>query len=283
VKVEIVLSILIAISLIGGLCFSNATAAVKPQVPYHFKLMEHHEAEQQQKEAERLWEQAIAAKGGRDRLYAVRNMVISTEKDTSSLFTKNKVRREELLVFPNKSWFWDDYRPDVFGLRVSMYNYDSNMSYVISDGEPYHQAEPIKNAQKNKALRNGQLSFLLETKWLKPTILKASTGRVGLRSVDIVQTTVEGERVDFAFDRKTHLPVRVSYHDVVKGKTYVNVQSFSDYKDVAGIKVPQRLEYYEGSKYRASFQFNVEYNENIFIKPLPLEAGPEAWRSKRKS
>src|SRR5207244_6271200 len=111
----------------------------------------------------------------------------------------------------NKYWFWDDYRPDVFGLRVSMYNYDKNMSYVISEAEPYRQAEPIKSAKKNKALRNAQLSFLLETKWLKPTIVGASTGRIGLRSVDIVQTTTEGESVDFAFDRQTHLPVRVSY------------------------------------------------------------------------
>lgn len=275
-----VVSILIAISIIGGLCFQSATAAVKPQVQYHINPMEHHEAGQHQKEAERLWEQAIATKGGRDRLYAVRNIVISTEKDTSGLSTKNKVRREELLVLPNKYWFWDDNRPDVFGLRVSMYNYDTNMSYVISEGEPNHQAEPIKNVQKNKALRNDQLSFLLETKWLKPTLVKASRARIGSRAVDVVQTMVEGERVDFAFDRKTHLPVRVSYYDIVAGKTYVNVQSFSNYTEVTGIKVPQTIVYINGSQYRASLQFNVEYNEEIFVKPPRLEAGPEAWKPK---
>jgi hypothetical protein len=277
------MSILIAISLIGGLCFQYATAALKPQVPYHIKLMEYHEAEQQQKEAERLWELAIAAKGGRDRLYAVRNMVISTEKDTSGLFTKNRVRREELLVFPNKYWFWDDNRPSLFGLVVSMSDYDSNMSYVVSDGEPNRPPEPIKDKRRDKALRNAQLSLLLETKWLKPTIVNASTGRVGLRSVDTVQTMVEGERVDFAFDRTTHLPVRVSYYDVVNGKTYVNVQNFSDYTDVGGIKVPMTQQYTDGSKYKASFKVNVEYNEDIFVKPPSLEAGPEVWRSKRKS
>lgn len=281
-KVEIVLSILIAISLIGGLSFQNVAATLTLEMPYHVQSMKYHQAEQDQKEAERLWEQAIAAKGGRDRLNAVRNMVISTKKDTTGLFTKSQVRREELLVFPNKYWFWDDNRPSIFGLVISMYDYDSNMSYVVSDGEPNRQLEPIKDKRRDKALRNAQLSLLLETKWLKPTIVKARTGRVGLRSVDIVETVVEGERVDFAFDRKTHLPVRVSYYDVVNGKTYVNVQSFSDYMDVAGIKVPQTHEYTDGSKYRASFQFNVEYIENIFIKPPPIEAGPEAWRLKVK-
>ena len=163
-----------------------------------------------------------------------------------------------------------------------MYNYDSNMSYVISGGNPQRAPEPIKDTRKNKALRNAQLSFLLETNWLKPTLVKASTGRVGLRSVYIVQTLVEGERVDFAFDQVTRLPVRVSYYDLFESKTYVNSQSFLDYADVGGIKVPQTLEYTGGSKYKANFQFNVEYNENIFVKPPPIEAGPEAWKSAKR-
>src|SRR5262249_32146898 len=112
--------------------------------------------------------------------------------------------------------------------------------------------------------------------------VNASTGRIGLRVVDIVQTMAESERVDFAFDRETHLPVRVSYYDVVNGKTYINVQSFSDYTDIGGIKAPQKLEYDDGSKYKASFQFNVEYNEEIFIKPPPIDSGPEAWKATKK-
>lgn len=237
----------------------------------------------QPEEAIRIWEQAIAAKGGRQRLHSVHNMVISTRGEyTTSLFKKNQVRREELLVFPNKYWFLDDYRPDVLGLTISMYNYDTNMKYVISEGEPNHPPESITETQRNKALRNAQLSFLLETQWLKPTLVKASAGRIGLRPVDIVQTAINGERVDFAFDRKTHLPVRVSYYDIVHGKTYVNVESFSNYTEVNGIKVPLTQEYDDGSTYKASFQFNVEYKKDIFIKPPPIEAGPKAWRLKVK-
>lgn len=272
------LSILIAISLIGGLYPQGPPAVLTLEVPSHLRPMKHHQAGRQQKEAERLWEQAIAAKGGRDRLYALRNMVISTRKDTTSLLPKTQVRREELLVFPNQYWFWDDYRPAVFGVSVHMYNYDNNTSSVFSDDKTDHTPRPTTDFQGRKALINDQLSFLLESKWLKPTIVKANTGRVGPRSVDIVQTMVEGERVDFALDRETHLPVGVSYYDVVKGKTYINVQRFSDYVDIGGIKVPQTVEYDNGSKYKAAFQFNVEYNENIFINPPPIEAGPEAWK-----
>lgn len=270
---------LIAIGVVSGLCFQNADRARRLEVSNHTKLTENDGSAKQQKEAARLWEQAIAAKGGRDRLYEVHNIVISSRgKYRSRLSKNNQVRREELLVFPNKYWFWDDYRPDVFGLRVSMYNYDTNMKYVISDSEPDHQPEAIMNGQRNKALRNGQLSFLLETKWLKPTIVKASIGRTGLRRVDIVQTVVEGERVDFAFDHKTHLPIRVSFYDTINGKTYISTNSFSHYVEVSGIKVPQIVKYDDGSEYEQTYRFNVEYNKDIFIKPPSIEAGPEAWR-----
>lgn len=275
---RIAVLILIKASIIAALCVQNVAWPFKG--PYHFKVTKHEETAQRN-DAARLWEQAIAAKGGRERLHAVRNMVISTRGEYHSrLLKRNQIRREELLVFPNRYWFWDDYRPDVLGLRVSMYNYDSNMKYAISEGEPNQAPEPIAKGKRNKALRNDQLSFLLETQWLKPTLIKARTGTVGQRHVDIVETTIEGERVDFAFDQSTHLPLSVSYYDIVNGKAYINVQSFSDYMEVDGIQLPRIIRFGDGSKYEASFQINVEYDETIFVNPPPIDAGPEAWRLK---
>src|SRR5213594_1865308 len=90
-----------------------------------------------QGEAERIWEQAIVAKGGRERLYAVRNMVIMSSGSYKALRFKispdRKVEskslkpsglyREGLFVFPSKYWAWDDYRPAVFGLWIHVYDY----------------------------------------------------------------------------------------------------------------------------------------------------------------
>ena len=230
-------------------------------------------------EAERLWELAIAAKGGRERLYAVRNMVISRRAEyTTHLFKKNQVHQEGLYVFPNKYWFWNDLRPDVFGLNVKMYNFDSNMCYSITPENPHQPPEPITRTPSDKTLADVQLSYLLETRWFKPVLVKASSGRVGLQKVDIVETRVNDYRVDFAFDRRTHLPIRKSYYRVVNNKTYVDVIKLSDYAEISGIKVPLTVEYDDGTKYKASVQFNVEYNEDIFVKPPPIEAGPEAWK-----
>src|SRR5258708_20583874 len=75
------------------------------------------------KEAERLWEQAIEAKGGRKRLYSVNNMVISS-------FGKN-IRLEDFFVFPNRSWSWVDQRPSVLGLNMSMQNWETGKEYFV--------------------------------------------------------------------------------------------------------------------------------------------------------
>lgn len=230
--------------------------------------------------AERLWEQAIAAKGGRGALYGVRNLVVSARGDyPSRRLKKNQIRQEVLYVLPNKLWSWSDYRPDVFGLRIEMYNYDRSTKYVISDGEPNRELESINEVdRKTIDVLSSLLPYLPETKWLKPTVVGAKTGRVGRETVDIVETTVKGNRVDFAFDRKTHLPIRVSYYKRDKNKTFVTTIDLADYVEVGGIKLPQAVRYDDGTQDRKSYQFNVEYLEDIFTKPPDIDVGPEAWK-----
>lgn len=68
---------------------------------------------------------------------------------------------------------------------------------------------------------------------------KASTSTIGGKKVDAVETTINGRRVDFAIDRQTHLPIRISFYNTINNEAYIDVQQFSDYIDVNGIKVPQ--------------------------------------------
>ena len=234
-------------------------------------------------EAQRIWEQAVAAKGGREHLSSVRNLVIYSRADYLSRRGKtNEVKLVGLYVLPNKSWVWSDLRPDVFGLTVEMYNYETNMKYVITPGDPHHPLEPIEPNEKRGSRALGLAYYLLETKWLKPIPIKASAGKIGSKPVDIVQTTLNGQRVDFTLDRGTHLPAKVSYYTTDKNRTYVTELRLSDYVEINGIKVPQTITYHDGTKYKQSYQFNVEYDPEIFVKPPPLEAGPEAWRPKGK-
>ena len=55
----------------------------------------------------------------------------------------------------------------------------------------------------------------------------------------------------------------------------------SDYVEIGGIKVPQTVRYKDGTQDKKSYQFNVEYKEDIFTKPPHIDAGPEAWKVKR--
>lgn len=238
--------------------------------------------DESQKEAQQLWEKAITAKGGRDRLYAVHNAVIIQRGELIvNLFKRTPTLQESLFVFPNKVWTWNDMRPSVFGLTVDMRNYDTHQQYLL----PYPltpNPHTITDEPPVGSLMYGMLIYLPETKWLKPVLVKVSVGKIGFRRVDVVQTAVNGNRVDFALNQKTHLPVRVSYYDVVRGKTYITADDLSDYVESSGIKVPRTIRCDYCNEYKETIQFNVEYNEDIFIKPLPIEAGPEAWKKVRR-
>jgi len=246
-----------------------------------------------QQQARRLWEQAIAAKGGRERLYAIQSMSISQrayyKRQTftlpvkyETLLSKNEVRTVSLDVFPNKFWNCEDYRPDVFGVIMHMYNYESGMKYVLTLGDPVHPLEPIERNETRESRTYGLVAYLLETTWLKPTPVTASIGNIGRQQVDIVQTILTGKRIDFAFDRETHLPVQVSYYSVSNGQTFVTTVALSDYVEVKGIKVAQIVQMDEGTKYRQTVQFDVEYDPDIFTKLPNFEAGLNAWRPKTK-
>jgi hypothetical protein len=233
-------------------------------------------------QAERLWELALAAKGGREKLHNIRNMVMSTRSEyMTSSRQKNQIRTESLFVFPNKLWSWDDYRPDVFGLRVEMYNFDTKMHYVINQDFPNEIPKPIIGARKSDSYTYGLVSYILESQWLRPILLKVRKDNVGPREVDVVQTKLNDYRVDFFIDRQTRLPIRVEYYHTQDGKEIFDLaQDLLEYTEVGGIKVPQILKDDKGGMTRVQFQFNVDYDENIFLKPPPIEAGPEAWRPK---
>src|SRR5258705_3021009 len=246
----------------------------------------------QELKAQQIWEQSLVAKGGRERLYSVRNMVISSSGSYNPLKFKIKpdgevssrsekqsgIFSEELYVFPDMLWSWTDYRPAVFGLWVRMYNYDANTKYVITEGEPNHPAEALtENELAGRGFPVTQLMYLMESKWLKPKLMKVTTERIGFRVVDVVQTEVDGLRYDFAIDRKTHLPVRFTSYSQYKGKVYTHMNGLSDYTEVDGIKVPLTIELEDSHKEKSNIRFNVEYNEKIFASPPSVEAGHKAW------
>lgn len=233
------------------------------------------QAEQEQK-ARKLWEAAVAAKGGRERLHVVRSLYIAAEAKSGS-------RNYDLYVFPDRSFqysYWAAYeRTD-----VDVFNGRRNVTWWQEGSDPAQVLKDNESAVDH--MKRDQMLFLLVTKWLDPKPLRTRKEWIGLKRVDVVETDVGGWRVDYYLDPKTYLPVRVmfglSYLERAKGKIN-RVVDMSDYAAVAGIMMPQKLTYSftdgpEKSVQQAKYEINVEYDEQIFERPPTPRMSPDSWR-----
>lgn len=230
--------------------------------------------------AEQLWEQAIAAKGGRERLRGVGNIAISARvKGRKNLVTPAELRYEELYVFPNKGWQWvDETAISPLGLKVEWFDIERGLKYLTYPNDPESPRKLKTYPRERHFLFETQLVYLMETKWLKPVPLKTWAARIGFKKVDVVQTNTNRERVDFYLDRESHLPVKLVRHYTVEDeRTIEAVFRLEDYADVSGIQMPQTV-VDDGVKQRVDIQLNVQYDVKIFERPPMIEMGPEGWK-----
>lgn len=265
--------------LIGSICPTAFSQNTKPTTSL----------DDNRREAERLWELAIAAKGGRERLYSVKNLQVSIREKVRYLIRRLPFIVEGLYVFPGKSWEWDDQRPAIFGFSVIVYNHDQDMKFWYLDhgkGGSSGKAslsDSIYGDGAMTSLRYIQLRYFMETKWVKPIPISVEKGKAGRKSVDVVQTIVSGptrggkneERIAFALDQKTHLPLQIIFYTVSFGQEYSGAVPLSDYVDVDGIQMPSKV---YGLK--TNCQINVDYDEQIFMREPNIEAGIQQWMKK---
>lgn len=227
-------------------------------------------------EAERMWELMIQAKGGRERLHSVSNLQRSERAKFLWWFEIITINYEGLFVFPDKSWEWDDQRGTIFGFRIHLHNFekDFHRSYV-NVGEGPSIVPILKPSRRH--FTTLQLELLAETKWVRPVPYRVRTEELNGKKVDIIETNVKElpeDKVEFALDLKTHLPVRVSYFWTTTRQLSGGVD-LKDYVDIDGIKMPSKV-----GRNRASYQFNVEYNPQIFERVPSRDAGMYEWRKK---
>lgn len=231
---------------------------------------------QDTRRAEQLWEQAVAAKGGREQLYKVNSLLISY-RDTVRNFLGVVVHRgdvEALHVFPDKTWTWDDGLPPPFRLTVSWLDASRNRRCRLSEGTaaPACSAGENPGSPADEGLTQAQYLYLLETRWVKPTPVGVGGGRVGLKRVDVLHTRFRDNRIDYFLDRETRLPLRVSVFHGAGARAALSLD-FSEYASVGGVMLPGRQK-----RGRINFQINPPYDEAVFTRPPLLEAGPHAWR-----
>lgn len=232
--------------------------------------------QQDARRAEQLWEQAVAARGGRERLHGVNSLLISY-RETARNFLGVVVHRgdvERLYVFPEKSWAWDDGLPPPFGLTVGWLDAGRDRRCTLRAGAAAPTCGPAARpgSDADEEIAQAQYLYLMETRWVRPKPFGVSEGRVGRRRVDVLSTRFRDVRVDYFLDRKTRLPLRVSVFHGAAGRATPTLD-FSEYADVGGIMMPGRQE-----SGRVNFQINPPYDGAVFTRPPSIEAGPKAWR-----
>jgi hypothetical protein len=228
-------------------------------------------------QAEALWEAAVAAKGGRERLHKVESLVVSYD-ETVRNFLGVVVHRgliEELYVFPDKYWGWNDGLPPPFRLTVTMLNVEREQRCVARQGSDKALCSSPKQSgpsPPNERISEAQYLYLMETRWVRPVPYSVTKDRIGSRSLDVLHTRFENKRIDYYLDRKTHLAQRVAVFYGNRERETFKID-LSEYENMGGIQMPRKQK-----NGKISFELNPMFDEEVFTRPPSIGRGPQAWR-----
>ena len=233
-----------------------------------------------QADAEELWEKAIAAKGGRERLHAIRSVLITKDfKYWVTPFKRARNLHVTLVVLPDKSWSWDDYRPGKLGLRVKMINPERNYNWLTYPNDPKSPRRLTHTIEPN--LPFFHLREMIESPWLQIVPFKATSQRIKSKTFHVVYVRAGAWVAKYYLDTKTFLLARIEFVTLSDMEKTWGTYQFFDYVEVDGIQVPSKYRVGDSAKIPRVYQFNVEYDPGIFERPPTVEAGPDAWRVKR--
>lgn len=273
-SLSIIKYVLPALVLVAAVAVSAAFGQVK--------LKRDDATEEEQQAARAMWAQAIAAKGGRERLHAVRNLAVIRQFVMTSEGKKYDVSEEKFYAFPDRM-YERDHIHDRTGpySRLKVHACDFRVPVCW---EQTNLREPYRLPDVSKEATPSGWFYLMETKWEQPKPLRTFTERVGFTKYDVVQTVVRNLRVDFYLDRQTHLPALIKQYSVTYGNERVGAGTFrfDDYVNVNGVMMPQKLTMGSPQPQRLVYQIDVPYDESIFGRPSMTDLGQEAWRVRRQ-
>ena len=231
--------------------------------------------------ASALWEEAIRAKGGRERLHSIDNFLISSTVDVLDQTERERAllaeaRREQLRstmnipVFstgdvPNqigrgetlterlyagrgKAWIYT-YTPGVdVSLDATVINRNRNLCTVTLAPATYnvHSLSYCLPETAIQYLLQDPVIYLMETRWVQPEPIAARTEGKGKNQLDVIETKVGMIRVDFYLDRKTRLPVKLVtdwYGGLTQATGLIGPMTIElrNYVEIDGIQMPGKV------------------------------------------
>ena len=243
-----------------------------------------------------LWEEAVRAKGGRERLHKIENFLISSTLDVRTQKRSTETETERLYAGPGKAWIYT-YTPEFdVSLDVTVINKERRFCWVTlappSSGVP--GLSPCIPSTPVKFLVQDPVIYLMETSWLQPEPLRVRTEGKGKKQRDVIETRVGGVQVDFYLDAKTRLPIKLvtewngGITQATDGGGPVTIE-LGDYADIDGIMMPRRVtralegdapvgEVFRRDTERAKYQFNVTYDPKILESPASRKTKRSDWK-----
>jgi hypothetical protein len=246
-----------------------------------------HASQTDQQTAAAIWEQAIAAKGGRERLAAIHSFAIHEKtvfNHPVAGIAAGKVD-QVVCVLPDRWWEFLDYRPGKMGYSVTSADARTGLGWSTMGGPARPYLRP--NTGLAHRLRRLQYVYFLETSAVRPTPTRASRVRRGFRAVDRIEAAFDVDIIVVDLDVDTHLPIRV---ETITPNTLPPprpgmkppgdtkfVYELSQYEGIGGIKVPTRLKL-GGDTTRAQVEINPDYEPSIFTTPPSPDATADSWK-----
>lgn len=248
--------------------------------------------------AQGLWEKVIEAKGGREKLYSVQNLIVSSksqsQKDSKEFSNSHLV---DLFVLPSQWWSWIDQRPG-FTLAIRQYDFKRELGYEIEENASLDvlfkplksldtsqgRSEQAKVAEhysfEKKKFYENQLIYLMETKWFKPKIEGFRTERIGFKEINIIEVSCGLEKIEYYIDTRTNLPNQIKMRTWIESTKdyYEDAFYLEDYIEIEGVKFPQVIRRGRKTRTKTTYQVNVKYNESLFENQPRIDMGPDAWK-----
>ena len=262
--------------------------------------------------AQQLWEEALQAKGGRDRLHSVQNFLTSGEIHVDALKGSHMSEVQWLRAMPGKAWLYEYTSEFKVSLDATVINLERNL--CVTTLSPARGNVPPRSlclpTTYPERLIQDPIIYLMETNWLRPVPIRTYEGKRGINRVDVVETAVGNYRFNFYLDRKTKLPVKLvtDRYDGIPEATQLGGMTiyFDNYVTVEGIKMPSRVvrepkhvpitdfsvpslvlshEPRFPEKVRRDiellhYKFNVAYERTIFDHPVPKTAKAGDWKAR---
>jgi len=214
-----------------------------------------------------VWEQAVKAKGGRERLRGVHSLAIYMKPADVNL---RGPATNWLLVFPDRYFEFDGARA---GGHQSAIVVDGTADRVAMDATGIPRNARHLTSYEHDRLALHQIVFLLESAWLQARPVEVR------HNVLVVEAAGRTYKLTL---NSANLPERVLSPPMPGQKPKIQYDyRLQRYRDFQGVMLPARVASIDGvreSIWDVDYEIDAKYNPKLFERMPDLGNGPEPWR-----